>query len=94
MATVGYARVSTIGQNLDVQLEKLREYGCEEIFEEKRSGRFAARLARSTLDLHRILEQLQENEVGFVVLDQAIVLPGRHRVERGTRSPRNGQISG
>ena len=39
MAIVGYVRVSTIGQNLDVQLEKLREYGCEEIFEEKRSGR-------------------------------------------------------
>ena len=29
------------------------------------------RLARSTLDLHRILEQLQENDIGFVVLDQA-----------------------
>ncbi len=58
MATVGYARVSTIGQNLDVQLEKLREYGCEEISEEKRSGRTVARLARSTLDLHRILDQL------------------------------------
>ena len=38
MATVGYARVSTIGQNLEVQLEKLREYGCEEISQEKRSG--------------------------------------------------------
>ena len=95
MATVGYARVSSIGQNLDLQLGKLREYGCEEIFQEKRSGRTAARpalkeclryvrrgdvlvitrldrLARSTLDLHRILEQLQENDVGFVALDQAI----------------------
>ena len=95
MATAGYARVSSIGQNLDVQLDKLREYGCEEIFEEKRSGRTASRpalkeclryvrrgdvlvitrldrLARSTLDLHRILEQLQESDVGFVVLDQAI----------------------
>ena len=39
MAILGYARASTIGRNLDVQLEKLREYGCEEIFEEKRSGR-------------------------------------------------------
>ena len=39
MAILGYARASTIGQNLDVQLEKLREYGREEIFEEKRSGR-------------------------------------------------------
>lgn len=92
---MGYARVSSIGQNLDLQLEKLREYGYDEIFQEKRSGRTAARpklneclryvrggdvlvitrldrLARSTLDLHRILEELQKNKVGFVVLDQAI----------------------
>ncbi len=32
---------SPIGQNLDVQLDKLREYGCEETFQEKRSGRTA-----------------------------------------------------
>ncbi len=30
------------------------------------------RLARSTLDLHRILAELQANQVGFVVLDQAV----------------------
>ena len=28
MAIVGYTRVSTIGQNPDMQLEKLREYGA------------------------------------------------------------------
>ncbi len=38
MATVGYARVSSIGQNLDVQLDRLQEYGCDEIFREKCSA--------------------------------------------------------
>ncbi|MCF6766769.1 recombinase family protein [Thiotrichales bacterium 19S11-10] len=35
---VGYARVSSSGQNLDVQLEKLKKYGCDEIYQEKISG--------------------------------------------------------
>jgi DNA invertase Pin-like site-specific DNA recombinase len=33
MAKVGYARVSSYGQSLDVQLEKLAD--CERIFSEK-----------------------------------------------------------
>lgn len=36
MALVGYARVSSVGQSLAVQLEKLA--GCEPIYQEKRSG--------------------------------------------------------
>ena len=35
---VGLARVSSIGQNLDSQIIALKEYGCEKIFEEKKSG--------------------------------------------------------
>ena len=38
MAVVGYARVSSIGQTLEVQLEKLRANGCDKIYQEKRSG--------------------------------------------------------
>ena len=34
----GYARVSTEDQNLDLQKQALTEYGCEEIYEEKRSA--------------------------------------------------------
>ena len=33
---VGYARVSSLGQSLEVQMEKLRH--CERIYAEKRSG--------------------------------------------------------
>lgn len=36
MALVGYARVSSIGQTLDVQLDKLKQ--CDKIFQEKKSG--------------------------------------------------------
>jgi len=34
----GYARVSKNEQNLDVQIKKLTDAGCEEIFQEKISG--------------------------------------------------------
>jgi DNA invertase Pin-like site-specific DNA recombinase len=40
---VGYARVSSRGQSLDVQREKLRAVPCDKIYEEKRSGRTLAR---------------------------------------------------
>jgi DNA invertase Pin-like site-specific DNA recombinase len=36
MALVGYARVSSVGQSLDIQLEKLAH--CDKVFQEKKSG--------------------------------------------------------
>ena len=35
---VGYARCSSVDQNLDVQLETLKKVGCEKIYKEKVSG--------------------------------------------------------
>jgi len=38
MSIVGYARVSSISQSLDIQIELLTDAGCERIFSEKQSG--------------------------------------------------------
>jgi DNA invertase Pin-like site-specific DNA recombinase len=43
MSVVGYCRVSSAGQSLEVQLDKLKEHGCDEIFKEKKSGTTANR---------------------------------------------------
>jgi len=95
MSIIGYARVSSVGQSLDVQIDKLTEYGCDKVFKEKRSGTTAQRielkncldyvrdgdilvitkldrLARSTLHLHSIINDLNKINVGFKVLDQSI----------------------
>lgn len=36
---VGYARVSSNSQNIDRQIKKLKEYGCENVFVDKSSGK-------------------------------------------------------
>jgi DNA invertase Pin-like site-specific DNA recombinase len=40
---VGYARVSSTGQSLEIQLDKLQNHGCDMIFKEKVSGVFNER---------------------------------------------------
>jgi DNA invertase Pin-like site-specific DNA recombinase len=46
MASIGYARISTGDQTLDLQRDALREAGCIDIYEEQASG---ARVARPVL---------------------------------------------
>jgi DNA invertase Pin-like site-specific DNA recombinase len=45
MSLVGYARVSSVGQSLEVQLDKLNSHGCDEIFQERHTGTTADRAA-------------------------------------------------
>lgn len=55
MANVGYARVSTTGQSLEVQLQALAD--CEIIFREQASGAAAERE-----ELNRMLEYIREGD--------------------------------
>jgi DNA invertase Pin-like site-specific DNA recombinase len=93
MALVGYARVSSVGQSLDVQLDKLTQ--CDKVYQEKKSGASGKRpqlgacleyvregdtlvvtrldrLARSTLHLCQIADELKRKGVNLQVLDQNI----------------------
>lgn len=53
----GYARVSTKKQSLDMQLDELKRYGCEEIITEKESG---AKKDRKELQL--LLSKLRKDD--------------------------------
>ena len=56
---IGYARVSTTGQDYETQLTKLQAEGCEKIFHEKQSGK----KAENREQLQTALEFLREGDV-------------------------------
>ncbi|MEH6471018.1 MAG: recombinase family protein [Halopseudomonas sp.] len=62
MAVIGYARVSTIGQSLEIQIDKLNAANVSKIFAEKKSG--TSTLSRDRLNA--ALDYVREGDV-FVV---------------------------
>lgn len=55
---VGYARVSSQGQSLDIQNEVLAKAGCEKVFAEKMSGRSA----KDRIELGHALDFVREGD--------------------------------
>lgn len=74
MTLVGYARVSSEGQSLEVQIEHLKNAGCEKIFAEKQSGASAC----DRMALQDALEWLREHDTLIVT-----------RLDRLARSGKN-----
>ena len=80
---IGYARVSSDDQNLDLQRDALQKSGCERVYEEKESGGKTDRLV-----LLRMLEVLRKGDVVALsgsqdaVRDAALLLakPREHAV--------------
>ncbi len=59
---IGFARVSTLDQNLDEQLQKLREAGCKKIFHGKQSGVSK----HSEQKLAQLIDYIRENDTVVV----------------------------
>lgn len=55
---IGYARVSTEEQNLDRQIDILKQIGCDRIYEEKVSG-----IKKERPELNKVLDQIRIGDV-------------------------------
>lgn len=83
---IGYARVSTLDQNADLQLEKLRGAGCEKIVTEKASG---ARSDRP--ELNRLLhDMLREGDTLVIWKLDRLARSLKHLIETADDLKRRG----
>jgi len=82
---VGYARVSTQEQNLQMQLDELTKFGCIEIFEEKMSG---TKKERPALD--EMLKILRSGDRVVVYKLDRISRSTKHLIELVEHFEKNG----
>jgi DNA invertase Pin-like site-specific DNA recombinase len=75
MTVYGYARVSTGGQELDLQFAKLRAVGCERIYCEKESGAHDNRR-----ELKRMLKALEHGDVVIVAALDRLTRGGPYKM--------------
>src|SRR5699024_9943141 len=100
---IGYARVSTIGQDVETQKEIIQEHGSEKIFVEKVTGTSTAprqaltkmldqkrsadkavvtkidRLARSIIELNKIVDDLTRQGVSNEFLSENMKFQGENQ---------------
>lgn len=62
MALIGFARVSTLEQDLSVQIRSLTDYGCSKIFQGKNSGKEE----RNEERLQNLLDYVREGDIVVV----------------------------
>lgn len=73
---IGYARVSSLDQNLDRQLESLQKAGCQKIFQEKISGKNIER------------PELQQM-LSFIRSDDILIVSSLDRLGRNSQDIKN-----
>ncbi|SJZ92127.1 Site-specific DNA recombinase [Trichlorobacter thiogenes] len=76
MANIGYARVSTEGQELTAQLEQLNGAGVDKIFKEKASG-----VKQDRPQLAAMLEHLREGDTVIICKLDRIARSTKHLLE-------------
>lgn len=76
MARIGYGRVSTADQNIDPQIEELKQAGCEKIFQEKISS-----VKSNRAQLQAMIEYIREGDEVVVCKLDRIARSTRHLLD-------------
>lgn len=77
---IGYARVSTRDQNLNLQLDALKQTGCEKVYQETISG-----AKESRPELNRLMDNLRQGDVIVIWKLDRLGRSLKHLVEIGNQ---------